>query len=154
MSTTTPEIPFGAQLIGRTEKTLDVLLKRVLAGSGLREPEYVALRVCADRAGAPRTEVTAQLAGAFHKGEEHAACLLERLAAEGVIGADETAPIELTPVGRELHARLVAETDAIATSLWGDLPRDDLAVATRVLTTVLRRGAAAASAGAAAPALR
>jgi DNA-binding MarR family transcriptional regulator len=139
MSTTTPEVPFGAQLIGRTEKSLDALLKRVLVGSGLSEPEYVALRVCSDRAGTPRADVTAQLATTFRKGEHHAAELIERLSSAGMIGSDQTAPVELTPAGRELHDRLVAETDAVAGRLWGDLPTDDLAVAARVLHTVLRR---------------
>ena len=141
MGTTTPDLPFGAQLIGRTEKSLDAVLKRVLVGSGLSEPEYVALRVCSDRSGEPRADVTAQLTAAFRKGEDHAAQLVERLSEAGVINSDQAAPVELTPAGRELHERLVAETDAIAGRLWGDLPADDLAVAARVLSTVLGRAA-------------
>jgi DNA-binding MarR family transcriptional regulator len=141
MSTTTPDLPFGAQLIGRTEKSLDALLKGVLVGSGLSQPEYVALRVCSDRAGEQRANITAQLAAAFRKGEDHAAALLERLGSAGMINSDQAAPIELTQTGRELHDRLVAETDAVAARLWGDLPSHDLAVAARVLSTVLRRTA-------------
>ncbi|WP_164842402.1 hypothetical protein [Actinoplanes solisilvae] len=38
-----PEIPFGAQLIGRTEKALNALLERELSGTGLTEPQWVAL---------------------------------------------------------------------------------------------------------------
>jgi DNA-binding MarR family transcriptional regulator len=141
MSLTTPDLPFGAQLIGRTEKSLDALLTGVLTGSGLSEPEYVALRVCADRAGTRRADVTAELATAFRQGEHHAAALIERLSRAGMISSDQTAPVQLTPAGRKLHDRLVAETDAIAGRLWGDLPTDDLAAAARVLSTVLRRAA-------------
>jgi len=141
MSTTTPDLPFGAQLIGRTEKSLDALLKRVLVGSGLSEPEYVTLRVCSDREGEQRADLTAQLAAAFRQGEDHAAELVERLGSAGMINPDQAAPVELTPAGRELHDRLVAETDAVAARLWGDLPGGDLAVTARVLTTVLRRAA-------------
>jgi DNA-binding MarR family transcriptional regulator len=139
MSTTTPGLPFGAQLIGRTEKSLDALLGRVLVGSGLSEAEYVALRVCSDHAGEPRADITAQLAGAFRTGEDQAARLVERLIKAGMINRDPAAAVELTPAGRELHDRLVAETDAIARRLWGDLPSDELAIAARVLSTVLRR---------------
>jgi hypothetical protein len=142
MSTTTPDFPFGAQLIGRTEKSLDALLHGILAGSDLTEPEYVALRVCSDRVGEQRADLTAHLAAAFRKGEDHAAELLERLGSSGLINPDPAAPVELTPAGRELHDRLVAETNAIAPRLWGDLPTGDLAVAARVLSTVLRRATA------------
>src|SRR5262245_33530504 len=37
--------PFGAQLIGETEKTLNALLRRSLEGTGLTEPQWVTLRV-------------------------------------------------------------------------------------------------------------
>jgi hypothetical protein len=96
MSTTTPDLPFGAQLIGRIEKSLDALLKRVLVGSGLSEPEYVALRVCSDLSGERRADVTAQLAAAFRKGEDHAAELVERLGSAGIINTDQAAPVELS----------------------------------------------------------
>ncbi len=141
MATTTPDLPFGAQLIGRTEKSLDAVLKRVLVGSGLSEPDYVALRVCSDRAGQQRADVVAQLAAAFRKGEDHAAGLVEHVSELGLINGDQAAPVQLTAAGREIHHRLVAETDAIAGRLWGDLPSDDLDVAARVLSTVLGRAA-------------
>jgi DNA-binding MarR family transcriptional regulator len=140
MSTSMPDLPFSAQLIGRTEKSLDALLRRTLAGSGLSEPEYVALRVCSDRAGEERAEVATQLAAAFRKGQGHAAQLIEALSEAGMIN-DDRAAVRLTATGRELHDRLVSETDAIAGRLWGDLASDDLAAAARVLATVLRRAA-------------
>lgn len=36
---------FGPQLIGQTEKALDAILRRLLAGTGLTEPEWVTLRI-------------------------------------------------------------------------------------------------------------
>ena len=141
MSTTTPDLPFGAQLIGQTEKSLDAVLKRVLVGSGLSEPEYVALRVCSDRAGEQRPALTARLATVFRKGDDHAADLVEHLSGAGLIDTDQQASVELTPAGRALHDRLVAQTDGIAERLWGDLPTDDLAITAHVLSTVLHRAA-------------
>ena len=37
--------PFGPQLIGETEKTLNALLLRHLDGTGLTEPQWVTLRL-------------------------------------------------------------------------------------------------------------
>ena len=37
--------PFGPQLIGQTEKTLQALLRRALAGTGLDERQWVSLRL-------------------------------------------------------------------------------------------------------------
>ena len=37
--------PFGPQLIGETEKTLNALLRRLLQGTGLTEPQWVTLRL-------------------------------------------------------------------------------------------------------------
>lgn len=141
MSITIPDLPFGAQLIGRTEKSLDALLKHVLADRGLSEPEYVALRVCADHEGAARAEVIAQLSAAFRRGEQQASELLERLSESDLIRSDGAAAIALTVAGRELHSQLVRETGTIADRLWGDLPGDELLVAGRVLSEVLRRAA-------------
>ena len=141
MSTTASDLPFGAQLIGRTEKSLGALLNGILVGSGLSEPQYVSLRVCADRSGEPRAEVIAQLAAAFRKGENHAAELIESLGGAGMIDTDQADAIQLTPAGHDLHARLVADTEALTERLWGDLPSDELAVAARVLNAVLRRAA-------------
>ena len=38
-------IPFGPQLVGQTEKTLNALLRGFLDGTGLTEPQWVTLRV-------------------------------------------------------------------------------------------------------------
>ena len=141
MSITAPNLPFGAQLIGRTEKSLGVLLDGIIAGTGLTEPEYVALRVCADHAGEPRATVITQLTAAFRRGDTHAAGLVDRLGSAGLIDSDHPALIELTPAGNELHDRLVRETNALTERLWGDLPSDDLAVTARVLNAVLGRAA-------------
>jgi hypothetical protein len=41
VSTTTPT--FGAQVLGQTEKALNAILARQLAGTGLTEPQWVTL---------------------------------------------------------------------------------------------------------------
>jgi DNA-binding MarR family transcriptional regulator len=141
-ATTIPEIPFGTQLIGRTEKSLNAILGRILRDSGLSEPEYVAMRVCAAHPSAPRADITAQLATAFRKGEAHASDLIDALIGAGIVQSDAAGALDLTASGRELYDSMVAETEAVTTRLWGDLPAEDLELAGRVLMTVLRRAAA------------
>jgi hypothetical protein len=136
-----PDLPFGAQLIGRTEKTLGALLDRILTDSGLSEAEYVAMRICSELIGSQRAEVEAQLAAVFRRGDDHASALLDRLASAEVIDCDALRPLQLTATGLALRDRIARETDMITERLWGDLPAGDLAVAARVLSTVLRRAA-------------
>lgn len=141
MSTTTTNPPFGAQLIGRTEKSLNAILGRILLDSGLSEPEYVAMRVCSDHAGANRSDVEARLSGVFRKGPDHAGQLLDRLTSAGIIESDEADSLTLTSAGVALRDGLAQRTNAITERLWGDLPDQDLVVAARVLSTVLTRAA-------------
>lgn len=141
MTIETADLPFGTQLIGRTEKSLGVLLDRVLADSGLNEPEYVAMRVCSDQAGSQRAAIEARLAAVFRKGNDHASALLDSLASAKVIESDASGSVQLTASGRSLRDGIALETDAITARLWGDLPAQDLDVAARVLSTVLHRAA-------------
>lgn len=122
-------------------ETLGVLLDRILADSGLSEPEYVAMRVCSELAGSQRADVEARLAAVFRRGDDHASALVDRLASAGVIESDALRPLQLTTTGLALRDRIAGETDKITERLWGDLPAEDLAVAARVLSTVLRRAA-------------
>lgn len=43
--------PFGPQLIGEAEKTLNAILRKFLEGTGLTEPEWVTLRIATARDG-------------------------------------------------------------------------------------------------------
>jgi len=126
-------IPFGPVLLGQTEKTLQALLQRALAGTGLNEPQWVALRLAnmldgqVDHAGliaavADRTK--------FSDATEIVASLDERrLVADG----------QPTEAGRKLVADVLAASERANGSLWRDLPGDDVEAATRVLNEVLRR---------------
>jgi hypothetical protein len=141
MTTSTPNLPFGAQLIGRTEKSLGAVLDRVLIDSGLTEAEYVALRVCSDQAGSQRTDIEVQLSAVFRQGHGHAEHLLDRLTSNGIIEVDESGSLRLSGAGIVLRDGIARQTSAITERLWGDLPAADLAVAARILSTVLERAA-------------
>jgi DNA-binding MarR family transcriptional regulator len=141
MNDTTP--PF-AQLIGQTEKTLNAILDRLLAGA-VSEPQWVALVLIAGSGGtADRGEYTGRVAQALKTDQQTAADHVGQLAAKGLV---RTAPpadsaVTLTEEGHQLLGRVRKQTGDVTGRLWGDLPQPDLDVAGRVLSTVLERAEA------------
>lgn len=126
-------VPFGPVLIGQTEKTLQALLRRTLAGTGLSEPQWVTLRVATmldgdvDRAGLISAVTDrAKLADTT--------AIVEALTERGLVADGQP-----TDAGRDLVASVLAASDTSNGSVWRDLPADDVEAATRVLNEVLQR---------------
>jgi DNA-binding MarR family transcriptional regulator len=140
MMSTSPT--FSTQLIGQTEKTLNAILDRLLAGTGLTELQWVALTLAVRSGGT--TEITAfvsRLADALKISDADARARIDELAAAqllvvpGVAGAR----LRVTDAGSQLHGGVGSTVAEITDRMWGDLPAEDLAAAGRVLTTVLER---------------
>jgi hypothetical protein len=150
MSTPMPITPpFGPQLIGQTEKTLNLILARLLAGTGVSEPQWVTLAVAATAGETDdRDALAGRVAGALHiSGGEAASRIGELLDAQLLEVSDGDGSVVLSDAGRQLRARVggaVAETTG---RLWGDLPVEDLATAGRVLATILVRANAELASG-------
>ena len=124
-------VPFGAQLIGRTEKALNALLARALTGTGLTEPQWVVLTLTVTADGA---DPTARIAHALRTDEPAARRRLTELADLGLTRGSE--PTERGhAVWHEVRSRTTRTTD----ELWNDLPEADRRAAARVLNTVLAR---------------
>ncbi|WP_306371115.1 hypothetical protein [Nocardiopsis sp. CC223A] len=121
-------IPFGAPLIGRTEKTLNALLAAVLADSGLSEPQWVALRLT------ERFKGTGDLAAFIHDQSRLPApeALLSDLAGRGLVSGDR-----LTDTGRDFLDRTGRRIAELTGPVWAGLSPEDTAAAARVLNTVL-----------------
>jgi hypothetical protein len=131
---------FDAQLLGQTEKACNAILERLLMGSGLTEPLWIALRLTVMSGGAvDRDELVNRVAGALKISEGEARPLFEKLAAAGLLRVDGDDMVELTDAGRELHDGIRGSASETTERLWGDLPAEDLTVAGRVLSTVLER---------------
>lgn len=129
---------FSTQLIGQTEKTLNAILDRLLAGTGLDEPQWVTLTVAVmSGESADRDAFASRIAGSLKISEDEARTRIDELVAAGLLG--EGSPVRVTDAGKQLQARIRGEVARITERMWGDLPPDDLAVAGRVLTTVLER---------------
>ena len=128
--------PFGPQLIGETEKTLNALLRQVLAGR-LTEPEWVTLRLAHALEG--EVSGTAQLVAAVSDRArfEDAAGVIHELTAAGLL--EDGRP---TDRARALVAELQEQVALRTAPIWAGLPVDDVAAAERVLAEVRDRARA------------
>jgi hypothetical protein len=125
--------PFGPQLIGETEKTLNALLLRHLDGTDISEPEWVTLRVAnmldgnVDRDGLARAVAErAHFTDAPH--------LVDQLAARGLLDDGR-----LTATGRTFLARIQASLADDTTAIFDDLPANDVDATERVLNELVTR---------------
>ena len=123
-------IPFGPQLIGQTEKSLNALLQSVLAGRDLTEREWVTLRLASQFDGPG--ELDGFVAERFH--DPDAGRLTAALRDRGLL--TDTA---LTPAGSALVAEIGQEIAALTAPLWLGIEEEDADAATRVLNVVLER---------------
>jgi hypothetical protein len=138
-----PEAPsFSPQLLGETEKTLNAILDRQLAGTELTELHWIALSLTvADGGASGRDALVHRIAGGLKVGEAAAQALIDELISAQLVHAagDEDSRVTPTDAGRQLHGRIRAAVVQITERLWGDLPPEELATAGRVLSTVLAR---------------
>jgi DNA-binding MarR family transcriptional regulator len=140
MSTTSPA--FGAALLGQTEKTLNVILDRQLAGTGLNEHQWITLTLAMTAGGTlDRDQLARRVAGGVKITEPQAQARIAELIAANLLEAatgDEPG-VRVTETGEDLHRCIRTAVGDITTRLWGDLPADDLNTAGRVLSIVLER---------------
>ena len=128
-------IPFGPELVGRTEKTLQALLRRTLEAAGLTEPQWVTLRVAESGDGGDggdRGELAALVHDRARFDDAHA--LVSTLTERGLLSDGA-----LTDAGRAVIAGVRERTTAQNGGLWDDLGRADVAATERVLNELLAR---------------
>ncbi len=133
---------FTPQLVGQTEKTLNAILARHLAGAGLTEPQWVILTLLARNDGpVDRDQFAADVRDAAKFSPTEVQAGISKLADEKVLTvSDGDQPsVTLTDAGQQLHARIRAANIELTERLWGDQPEGDLAIAAQVLAAVLER---------------
>ena len=130
------DIPFQ-RLVGQTEKTLNAILDKQLAGT-VSEQQWVALVVIARGGPVGRDQAVAQVARALKTDQRGAADHIAALAAQGLVGTGPSGTA-VTADGQRLIDRVQAQVGEITRRLWGDIPAADMAVVRRVLGTVLKR---------------
>jgi hypothetical protein len=125
--------PFGPQLIGETEKTLNALLARFLQRTGLTEPQWVTLQLAGMLDGSVDADgLAAAVADRAHLSD--AVDLVGELTDRGVL-----ADGRLTSAGRDLTTAVQTTITTDTAAIWEGLPSDDVAAATRVLNEVVTR---------------
>jgi hypothetical protein len=131
----------SARVIGQAEKTMNAILDRLLAGTGLTEPQWVILTLAVTGGGpAERDQFTRTVAGALKISETDARARVgEMAAAQQLQITGEPPAVTATGAALELHGRISADTTEITRQLWGDLPAGDLATAGRVLAIITER---------------
>jgi DNA-binding MarR family transcriptional regulator len=135
------------QLIGQTEKAMNAILDRLLAGA-VTEPQWVTLVLTARSAGsADRGHFSGRVAQALQVDQATAADHIGQLAAKGLVSTAAGA-ITLTEAGQQLLDRVKGQTGEIIQRLWGDLPAADYEATRRMLSTVLERAQAELGTGA------
>jgi len=136
---TTAPLTFSAQLLGQTEKALNAILGRLLADSGLTEPEWVTLSIAvAVDEPLDRDALTGRVAGVLKVGDAEAYGHIVALDDYGFLDLGDDL-VSVTSEGRAFRTSIAGTVGEITGRLWGDLPAEELGAAARVLSTVLSR---------------
>ena len=130
-------IPFGPQLVGQTEKTLNALLRRFLDGTGITEPQWVTLRVADLIDGGAADADALALAVADRAHFEDASELVHQLTDRGLLDSGR-----VTDAGREVLISVLATSAAETGNIWTGFPAEDIEATTRVLNELLTRARA------------
>ena len=126
--------PFGPQLIGETDKTLNALLRRFLEPTGLTEPQWVTLRLAGQLGGEVDDKgLVAALADRAQFTD--AGALVGELVARGLLEGGQ-----LSSSGRELTSTVTAAIAAGTAPIWENLPETDTESTARILNEIITRG--------------
>jgi hypothetical protein len=132
---------FSPRVIGQAEKTLNAILDRQLAGTGLTEPQWVTLTLAVTSGEmAEREQFTRTVAAALKISETEARALIDDLVTgQRLQITGEPPAVAVTGAARQLHRRISAAIADITRRLWADMPAEDLATAGRVLAIITDR---------------
>ena len=131
---------FSPRLIGETEKTLNAILDRHLAGSGLTEQHWITLTVVIVSGGSvDRDELVSQVVSGAKFSEHDVRVRVSELVASQLLDDSASPVVTVTDAGAQLHAGIRAANNELTARLWGDLSAEELATAAHVLETVLER---------------
>ncbi|MFB4289697.1 MarR family winged helix-turn-helix transcriptional regulator [Nonomuraea sp. ATR24] len=131
---------FGPQVIGQTEKALNTLLERQLAGTSITEPQWVTLTLTVVSNGTLSGDALAErISHSLKVDQATAHQRIVELTAANLVRTSQDGIVEATEDGRAQWNQVRAAIARITEKLWGDLPEEELATAGRVLNTVLSR---------------
>lgn len=116
------------------------LLENVLARHGVTFQQSVTLRLAAVAEGpVGRAAITDGIVGSLKIDTAEADSVVDELIAAGLLASEEPSQVRITDAGRELYETTSAETAPISARIYAGIPKEDLAVAGRVLTLITER---------------
>jgi DNA-binding MarR family transcriptional regulator len=116
------------------------LLENVLARHGVTFQQSVTLRLAAVAEGpVGRAAITDGIVGSLKIDTAEADSVVDELMAAGLLASEGTSQVRITDAGRELYETTSAETAPISARIYAGIPKEDLAVAGRVLTLITER---------------
>lgn len=143
MTTTTP--PVAAPLVDPRVIALAhyagrALLENVLARHGSTFQQSVTLRLVAVAEGpVGRDALVDSVVDALKIDAAEVHSVVDELIAAGLLAAQEPSTVRITDAGRERWASTSAATAPITARVYDGIPKEDLAVAGRVLTLITER---------------
>jgi hypothetical protein len=127
-------------IVGQAEKAHGAVLRKVLAGTGLDEQQWITLQLALGSGATIRRDDLIQrvsMAAKFDPADiGRAITALTRGALLDQPAGDQLA---VTPRGRELVSSLRERIGGLIAGAYGSVAREDLATAARVLTTITAR---------------
>ena len=125
---TRPGTRLSTRIIGQAERTLNAILGRQLAGTGLTADQWVILTMAVTTGGTAGCDrFTRMVAGALKISENEAGARIgDMVTARHLEIAGDGSAVTVTAAAQGLHSRISTAVAAITDRLWGDLPADDL----------------------------
>lgn len=124
--------------IGEAQRAVGAVLDSLLAETGTPFVTWVLVNMLATAPGPlGRGELVDRMAFGLKLDRPSAESAVSDAVAAGLVRVGPA--VELTPAGRELHARVSGGIAAVTPELYGGIPASDLATAHRVLRTVIAR---------------
>ncbi|MFD5854764.1 MarR family transcriptional regulator [Streptomyces chartreusis] len=142
MTTTTPlaDPLVDPRVIALAHYAGRALLENVLARHGSTFQQSVTLRLVAVAEGpVERDTLVDGVVGALKIDAAAAHSVADELIAAGLLAAEEPSAVRITDAGRERWASTSAATAPITARIYDGIPKEDLAVAGRVLTLITER---------------
>ncbi|SED63712.1 MULTISPECIES: winged helix DNA-binding protein [unclassified Streptomyces] len=142
MTTTTPlaDPLVDPRVIALAHYAGRALLENVLARHGSTFQQSVTLRLVAVAEGpVERDTLVGGVVGALKTDATEARSVVDELIAAGLLAAEEPSAVRITDAGRERWASTSAATAPITARIYDGIPKEDLAVAGRVLTLITER---------------
>jgi hypothetical protein len=126
-------------IVGQAEKAHGAILRKVLAGTGLDEQQWITLQLAhAPGTSIRRIDLITRVSAAAKFDPPVIDRAINALIGSSLLeqGADQLA---VTQPGRELVSALREQVGEFIGSAYGSVPPEDLATAARVLTTITAR---------------